>query len=143
MRFGMKMWIVTRNLVLVVFAGLINASVLGFNGGIATPEYLFDTVVTNEMYDASGTNQNYWTKDPYDERYRIFVELNQDGHEDVIMSDPISQRGTGGHTFNVYLWTNGNYVCIGDVGGHLSSLYVEHINECTRVIWTPWGNSSP
>ena len=152
----MKMWTVTRNLMIVVVAGLVNVrvfadcpkpdttkatviddlSVLGFNGSIATPEYLFETVVTNEMYDASGTNQNYWTKDPYDERYRIFVELNQDGHEDVIMSAPLSQRGSGGHAFNVYLWTNGNYVCIGDVGGHLSSLHVEHIDECTRVIWT-------
>ena len=52
------------------------------------------------------------------------------------MSAPLSQRGSGGHVFNVYLWTNGNYVCIGDVGGHLSSLHVEHIDECTRVIWT-------
>lgn len=111
-------------------------SVLGFNGRIATPEYLFDTAVTNGMYDVSGTNRNYWTKDPYAERYRIFVELNQDEHEDLIMSAPLSQRGTGGHVFNVYLWTNGNYVCIGDVGGHLSSLHVEHIDECTRVIWT-------
>ena len=157
MRFGVKMWIVTRNWMLVVFAGLANASVFAdcpkpdttkatvidelsvlhcFNGSIATPEYLFDTVVTNEMYDVSGTNQNYWSKDPYVERYRIFVELNQDGHEDVIVSDPLSQRGTGGHAFNVYLWTNGNYVCIGDVGGHLSSLHVEHIDERTRVIWT-------
>ena len=145
-----------RNLMLAMFSGLASVgvfadcpnpdttkatvvddlSVLGFNGSIATPEYLFNTVVTNEMYDVSGTNRNYWTKDPYVERYRIFVELNQDGHEDVIMSAPLSQRGTGGHAFNVYLWTNGNYVCIGDVGGHLSSLHVEHINECTRVIWT-------
>ena len=152
----MKMWTVTRNLMIVMVVGLVNVrvfadcpkpdttkatvvddlSVLGFNGSIATPEYLFDTVVTNEMYDVSGTNRNYRTKDPYVERYRIFVELNQDAHEDLIMSAPLSQRGTGGHVFNVYLWTNGNYVCIGDVGGHLSSLHVEHIDECTRVIWT-------
>ena len=145
-----------RNLMLAAFTGLAIAgvfadspkpdttkatvvddlSVLGFNGRIATPEYLFDTAVTNGMYDVSGTNRNYWTKDPYVERYRIFVELNQDEHEDLIMSAPLSQRGTGGHVFYVYLWTNGNYVCIGDVGGHLSSLHVEHIDECTRVIWT-------
>ena len=145
-----------RNLMLAVLAGLAitgvfadspkpdttkatvvdDLSVLGFNGRIATPEYLFDTAVTNGMYDVSGTNRNYWTKDPYAERYRIFVELNQDEHEDLIMSAPLSQRGTGGHVFNVYLWTNGNYVCIGDVGSHLSSLHVEHIDECTRVIWT-------
>ncbi|MBR6734333.1 MAG: hypothetical protein IKL96_08025 [Kiritimatiellae bacterium] len=76
---------------------------LGFNGSIAAPEYLFDTVVTNKMYDVSGTNRNCWTKDPYVERYRIFVELNQDEHEDLIMSAPLSQRGTGGHVFDVYL----------------------------------------
>ena len=50
------------------------------------------------MYDATGTNQNYWTKNPYVERYRLFVELNQDGHEDVILSAPINQSGTGGLT---------------------------------------------
>ena len=111
-------------------------SVLGSSGDIATPDYLFGTVVTNEMYDATGTNQNYWTKNPYVERYRLFVELNQDGHEDVILSAPINQSGTGGLTYGVYLWTNGNYVCIGDIGGHLGSIRVEHINELTRVIWT-------
>ena len=31
-------------------------SVLGSSGDIATPDYLFGTVVTNEMYDATGTN---------------------------------------------------------------------------------------
>ena len=111
-------------------------SVLGSSGDIATPDYLFGTVVTNEMYDATGTNQNYWTKNPYVERYRLFVELNQDGHEDVILSAPINQSGTGGLTYGVYLWTNGNYVCIGDIGGHLGSIKVEHINELTRIIWT-------
>ena len=109
-------------------------SVLGSSGDIATPDYLFGTVVTNEMYDATGTNQNYWTKNPYVERYRLFVELNQDGHEDVILSAPINQSGTGGLTYGVYLWTNGNYVCIGDIGGHLGSIKVEHINELTRII---------
>ncbi len=111
-------------------------SVLGSSGDIATPDYLFGTVVTNEMYDATGTNQNYWAKNPYVERYRLFVELNQDGHEDVILSAPISQSGTGGLTYDVYLWTNCNYVCIGDIGGHLGSIKVEHINELTRIIWT-------
>ena len=52
------------------------------------------------------------------------------------MSAALSQRWSGGHAFNVYIWTNGNYVCIGDVGGHLSYLHVEHIDECTCVIWT-------
>jgi len=110
--------------------------VLGVKGSVCTPEYLFNTVVTNAMYDPSGTNRNYWTKDQYVERYRLFVELNQDGHEDVILSEPISQRGTGGLSYGVYLWTNGNYVCIGDIGGHLESIHVEHINELTRIIWT-------
>lgn len=111
-------------------------SVLGMKDDIVTPDYLFNTIVTNGMYDATGTNRNYWTKDQYVERYRLFVELNQDGHEDVILSEPISQRGTGGLSYGVYLWTNGNYVCIGDIGGHLESIHVEHINELTRIIWT-------
>lgn len=111
-------------------------SVLGIRDSIATPEYLFDTIVTNWMYDATGSNRNDRAKEKYVERYRIFVDLNQDGHEDVIMSAPISQRGSGGLSYDVCLWTNGNYVCIGDIGGHLSCIHVEHIDECTRVIWT-------
>jgi hypothetical protein len=111
-------------------------SVLGIKDAVATPEYLFDTIVTNWMYDATGTNCNDRAKEQYVERYRIFVDLNQDGHEDVIMSAPISQRGSGGLSYDVCLWTNGNYVCIGDIGGHLSCIHVEHIDECTRVIWT-------
>ena len=111
-------------------------SVLGVKDAVATPEYLFDTIVTNWMYDATGTNGNDRAKAQYVERYRIFVDLNQDGHEDVIMSAPISQRGSGGLSYDVCLWTNGNYVCIGDIGGHLGCIHVEHIDECTRVIWT-------
>ena len=37
-----------------------NLCVLGARDDIATPEYLFDTIVTNWMYDATGTNRNYW-----------------------------------------------------------------------------------
>lgn len=110
--------------------------VLGCKDAVCTPDYLFNSVFTNAMYDASGTNKDYWARDKYVERYRIFVDLNQDGHEDVIMSAPISQRGTGGLSYDVCLWTNGNYVCIGDIGGHLGCIHVEHIDDATRVIWT-------
>ena len=108
---------------------------------VATPDYLFGTVVTNEMYDASGTNRIERYNHPYVERYRCFVDLDQDGHDDVLLSAPISQRGTGGLSFGVYLWTNGNYICIGEIGTHPGFLYVEQVNECTRAIWTYWHSS--
>ena len=109
---------------------------------IATPEYLFGTIVTNEVFDASTSRERTErTRYPYVERYRCFVDLDQDGHDDVILSDPISSRGTGGLSFGVYLWTNGNYIGIGEIGTHPGFLYVEHVNECTRAIWTYWRSS--
>ncbi len=109
---------------------------------IATPEYLFDTIVTNEFYDANANHERTKRKSyPYVERYRCFVDLDQDGHDDVILSDPICQRGTGGLSFAVYLWTNGNYIAIGEIGTHPGFLYVEHVNEYTRTIWTYWRSS--
>lgn len=111
-------------------------------GAIATPEYLFGTIVTNEMFDASaGRERTERARRPYVERYRCFVDLDQDGHDDVILSNPISQQGTGGLSFGVYLWTNGNYIAIGEIGTHPGFLYVEHVNECTRTIWTYWHSS--
>lgn len=109
---------------------------LGAKNDIATPEYLFETVVTNVWFDASGTNRDDRTQSQYIERYRLLVDLNQDGHEDVIMSEPISLRGSGGLSYVVYLWTNGNYVCIGETGGHLERIRVEHIDDSTRIIWS-------
>lgn len=110
-------------------------------GAIATPEYLFETIVTNEMFDASaGRERTERVRRPYVERYRCFVDLDQDGHDDVILSNPICQQGTGGLSFGVYLWTNGNYIAIGEIGTHPGFLYVEHVNECTRTIWTYWNS---
>lgn len=98
---------------------------------VSTPEYLFNTVVTNGMYDPLAKTSNWRYSSIYDERYRCFVDLNQDGHEDLIISEPTMQRGSGGLSYGVYLWTNGNYRAIGSIGTHPAFLYVEHI-DCTQ-----------
>ena len=108
---------------------------------VSTPEYLFNTVVTNEMYDPSAKTSDWRYSSVYDERYRCFVDLNQDGHEDLIISEPTMQRGSGGLSYGVYLWTNGNYRAIGSIGTHPAFLYVEHIDCTQRTIWTYWHSS--
>ena len=116
-------------------------SVLRCEGRIVTPEYLFNTVVTNGMYDPAAETTNRRYSSFYDERYRCFVDLNQDGHDDLILSDPTMQRGSGGLSYVVYLWTNGNYREIGEIGTHPACLHVEHIDCTQRTIWTYWHSS--
>lgn len=105
---------------------------------LVTPEYLFDTVVTNRMYDPEANASDWRRSSAYDERYRCFVDLDQDGHDDVILSAPSMQRGSGGLPFNVYLWTNGNFRAIGSIGTHPAFLHVEHVDSAKRIIWTYW-----
>lgn len=113
-------------------------SVLYRGEGIVTPEYLFDTVVTNDMYDPKADASDWLSSSVYDERYRCFVDLNQDGHDDVILSNPSMQRGSGGLYYGIYLWTNGNYRAIGSIGTHPACLRVEHVDDTQRIIWTYW-----
>ena len=101
-------------------------------GKIVSAAYLFDSVVTNGG-DAS--------RGKYIPRNRGFVDLDKDGHEDVIISEPISSFGTGGGSFWMYLWTNGNYRCIGEFGSHPGWIKVEDEPHGYRRIWTWWHSS--
>lgn len=99
--------------------------------GILSPAYLFDSVVTN-----MGARALH--KGPYISRLRGFVDLDLDGHEDVLLSAPECSRGTGGLGFDLFLWTNGNYRCIGDLGGDPSNIRVEDEPDGHRRIWSYW-----
>ena len=101
--------------------------VLG-SDGLCSPRYLFDSVVTNEY------------RGGYDVRERGIVDIDMDGHDDVILSDPESSRGTGGISYSVFLWTNGLFRCIGTVGG--SGIRVERSPQGSNAIWSYWHCSS-
>ena len=99
-------------------------------GKVVSAAYLFDSVVTNGGIASQGK---------YIPRNRGFVDLDKDGHEDVIISEPLSSFGTGGGSFWMYLWTNGNYRCIGEFGSHLGWIKVEdEPRNGYRRIWTWW-----
>lgn len=99
-------------------------------GKIVTAAYLFDSIVTNGGNSCRGK---------YIPRNRGFVDLNKDGHEDVLISAPLSEFGTGGGSFWMYLWTNGNYRCIGEFGSHPGAIRVEdEPRNGDRRIWTWW-----
>lgn len=104
-------------------------------GKVVSAAYLFDSVVTNGSV-------RILFKDDYVPRRRGFVDLDKDGHEDVILSAPMSQFGTGGGSFWIYLWTNGNYRCIGEIGSHPDCIQVEdEPRDGLRRIWTYWRSS--
>lgn len=96
------------------------------SNGLCSARYLFDSVVTN-VYSAT-------SNDCYVARERGFVDLNGDGHEDVILSEPVTSRGTGGLVYGVYLWTNGLYKCMGDVFGNW--IRVERTPQGSTAIWS-------
>lgn len=65
----------------------------------------------------------------YDERWRIVADLNFDGTDDMILSCPIEQFGTGGGTWQVFLVSNGVYKCCGEVGGVRSLIIPETCHD--------------
>ncbi len=102
-------------------------------GKVVSASYLFDSVVTNGGSASRGK---------YIPRVRGFVDLDRDGHEDVIVSAPLSSFGTGGGSYWMYLWTNGNYRCIGEFGSNPGWIKVEdEPRDGNRRIWT-WSHSS-
>lgn len=102
--------------------------VLGCDG-VASPSYLFESAVTNAF-------AQYWSKDAWIERERGWVDLDNDGIDDLILSDPYSSGGTGGLGYTVYVATNGLYRAIGTIGGHRSTFGVEDRGSLGRIIWT-------
>ena len=70
--------------------------------------------VTNEFRGA------WWNK-PYHERYRILVDFDFDGHDDMLLSEPMADFGTGGGCWTAYHWTNGLYQAVGSFGAHYAA----------------------
>ncbi len=62
----------------------------------------------------------------YDERLRIWVDLDGDGHKDLLVSDSITTFGNAGGGWGVYLWRNGEYKQIGEISAHPKAISFEH-----------------
>lgn len=90
----------------------------------------------------------HWLDDenePFDERWRILVDFDFDGHEDMLLSEGMREFGNGGGGFDVYRWMDGLYLRIGDVCLHPACLqfedvrgrYVDEDVDGVRV-WSYW-----
>lgn len=77
--------------------------------GLCSTRYLFGSIFTNAYHK---TNPR-----PYLERSRGIVDLNGDGKLDVILEFNESYRARIGNGYNVFLWTNGLYRCVGEIWG--------------------------
>lgn len=96
---------------------------------LVTPNYLFGCAITN-AYQC-----DFFPK-PWIERARGWVDLNNDGIDDLILSEPFSSGGTGGLGFQVFFATNGLYRAVGSIFGHLSTIRVERREFLGSFIWT-------
>lgn len=90
-----------------------SAVVVGF-GKAEQKEFVLDAdpsmvAVSNEFPAASAHK-------PYKERWRIVSDLNGDGVDDLILSDPQDMFGNAGGPWMVYLHNDGAWHYIGDVG---------------------------
>ena len=64
----------------------------------------------------SNDHQSAYYPQTYFERWRIVTDLNGDGSDDLILSEDPAYFGNGGGPWDVYISSNGNWRCIGDVG---------------------------
>jgi hypothetical protein len=59
------------------------------------------------------------------ERYRIEADLDGDGREDRLLSEPIGQFGKSGGRWTVFLWRDGGYREIGELAAHPGAVALE------------------
>lgn len=95
--------------------------------GLCSTRYLFGSVFTNAYHK---TNPR-----PYLERSRGIVDLNGDGKLDVILEFNESYRARIGNGYNVFLWTNGLYRCVGEIWG-AEPPRVENHHYFGTSLWT-------
>jgi hypothetical protein len=65
----------------------------------------------------------------YGERLRIWVDLDGDGHKDLLVSDSISTFGNAGGGWGVYLWREGEYKQNGEIFAHPKAISFEHDHD--------------
>ena len=67
------------------------------------------------------------------ERYRILTDLNQDGTNDLLLSEAEELFGNGGGDWSVYLNSNGYWRCIGHVGLPFAGGTFEAAGDCVNL----------
>lgn len=77
---------------------------------------------------------------PFNERWRIVSDLNDDGVDDLILSDPNEASGNAGISWMVYLRDNGLWRYIGDVDLHPRAFTLEPTYAGVNI-WNYWRNS--
>ena len=89
-----------------------------------TGDYLFASIATNASHSGETA---------FVERECGFVDLNGDGIDDLLLSDPLCMDGNGGTTYHVILAEKEHYRHLGEITGN--SIHVEEIPDETRVVW--------
>ena len=82
--------------------------------------YMTDPSMIAVTNSCPGLEQNgIWA-----ERYRIVTDLNNDGTDDLILSDAYG-FGNGGGPWTAYVHTNGSWTAIGDPAFHYGMFALE------------------
>lgn len=78
----------------------------------------------------------YWPQ-TFFERWRIVTDLNGDGNDDLILSEDPAYFGNGGGPWDVYISSNGNWRCIGDVGMYPGAFAMDKVMDHVEL-WCYW-----
>lgn len=95
--------------------------------GLCSTRYLFGSVFTNDYLES-------WPS-AYFERSRGIADLDADGKLDVILEFNESNRARMGNGYEVFLWTNGLYRCVGEIWG-AEPPRVENHHYYGTSLWT-------
>lgn len=82
----------------------------------------------------------YWPQ-VFFERWRIVTDLNGDGSDDLILSEDPAYFGNGGGPWDVYISSNGNWRCIGDVGMYPGAFAMDKVDDEVEL-WYYWHDSA-
>lgn len=89
----------------------------------------------------SNDNQSATRPQKFLERWRILTDLNGDGNDDLILSEDPAYFGNGGGPWDVYICSNGNWRCIGDVGMHPGAFALDKVGDVVEL-WYYWHSSA-
>lgn len=122
----------------VIFCGIVAIMLaVALRADVAVVKNLGDTTFDEFYLDydpssvsVSNDHQSVLSPRTYLERWRIITDLNNDGRDDVILSDTQDAFGNGGGGWLVYLCvTNGKWRCVGDVGIHPGAFTLDQVGD--------------
>lgn len=97
--------------------------------GLCSTRYLFGSVFTNDYLKSRPC--------AYFERSRGLADLNSDGKLDVILEFNESNRARMGNGYEVFLWTNGLYRCVGEIWGAEPPRVERHYDGTSLWTYSP------